>query len=854
MSAAELRQRLAQLEQENTKLKRINAALISRVEAGVGQDPSAFAAFSHAVTLAEQVRERTDALNTALAELKISHQALQEAKHQAETSHQHLLEAIDSISDAFVLFDAQGRIRLFNRHFAAFWQHSGHPIQIGSHLNDMQQAASSLQLIQESALLDGCQVYHLRDGRWLQMREKPTRDGGKVVLYTDISALKARENARRELALAEQAHKLQLTLDNLSQGVALINPQGLLELANQHFLRLGELPPLQAGESFLALMHEQAEYAALLQLALATGRAQEYPQAQGRMLELQVHPLPDQSLVVTHTDITERHQHSQTLKRNEAWIRLITDNVPALIAYVGADLRYRFTNKVYDEWYGRPRGSLYGQAIEQVHPQAQMRQLLPFIEQALRGRAVTFEIDEGRGEQLRHMRKSYVPNRNSQGQVDGFFVMIQDISKQRRTALELQQAYSHLEQRVKERTAELTTLNQQLRQEIHERAEAEVRLRDATRAAEQANQSKTKFLAAVSHDLLQPLNAARLFTGALAEKNLAEELRPLVHSTSNALEDVESLLGSLVDISKLDAGVVKADITHFHLSELLDHLAHEYQHLAQQQGLRLHFVPCSAIVRTDSQLLARILRNLLSNALRYTPTGRVLLGCRRLPDAIRIEVWDSGLGIPAHKLQDIFHEFERLQRPQNGQDKGLGLGLAIVDKISKVLGHRISVHSQLGRGSTFAVEVPVGQQAALSPQQHLPQPDNERLSGARIWLVDNDQTICTAMQQLLSGWGVELCWGLSAAELLAKGRGQRPQLLIADYHLDHGEQGLDAVSLIQQQLGCALPVLMITANHSQELKEQIRTQGYRLLHKPVKPLKLKLSLIHLLEQPAPAST
>src|SRR5690606_782725 len=231
---------------------------------------------------------------------------------------------------------------------------------------------------------------------------------------------------------------------------------------------------------------------------------------------------------------------------------------------------------------------------------------------------------------------------------------------------------------------------------------------------EQANLSKTKFLAAVSHDLLQPLNAARLFTSALQEQSFGPRAEGLVRSVSTSLDDVENLLGTLVDISKLDAGVIRPDVTAFDLRDLLNNIAREFRQMALAEGLQLDFVPSSAVVQSDSQLLARILRNFLTNAIRYTGKGRILLGCRRSGDDILIQVWDTGPGIPEDKLSEIFQEFKRI-RPAGAQpDKGLGLGLAIVDKISGILGHDVTVDSVEGKGSVFSVRVPCG---TLSPRR-----------------------------------------------------------------------------------------------------------------------------------------
>ncbi|MBV4454831.1 PAS domain-containing hybrid sensor histidine kinase/response regulator [Pseudomonas azadiae] len=542
---------------------------------------------------------------------------------------------------------------------------------------------------------------------------------------------------------------------------------------------------------------------------------------------------------------------AQKAQESERWIRLITDNVPALIGYLNADLVYEFTNKVYEQWYCWPRGMMLGQSLRQVHSEQHCRRLDAYVARALAGESVTFEFAETNiNNQERYMLRSYVPNMLSTGEVVGIFVLIRDITERRRTAEALHQAYQHLEQRVAQRTSELTSLNDQLLKEIDERRRMETRLREAKREAEQANLSKTKFLAAVSHDLLQPLNAARLFTSALLER----PSETLVRNVSNSLEDVENLLSTLVDISKLDAGVIKADIAPFALSELLDNLAVEYTQLARAEGLELHFIGCSALVRSDIQLLARILRNLLSNALRYTYKGRVVLGCRRQHQRVLIQVWDSGMGIAEERLEEIFQEFKRgdVQRPD--QDRGLGLGLAIVEKIAGILGHRISVKSWPGRGSVFSVEVPVSATAPKSvPTPCLSEPMLERLQGARVWVLDNDAAICAGMRTLLEGWGCRVVTALSEQDLARQVDNYHAEadLLIADYHLDNDQNGVDAVARINARRGSAIPALMITANYSNELKQQIRELGHTLMHKPVRPMKLKTAMSHLLGQTGP---
>lgn len=857
-ATADLQAQIAHLQHENRKLRRINEALIERVESGVTRGSDPYAAFQHSVVLAEQVRERTDALNQAMAELKAGNHLLGEARLRAETAHRHLIDAIESISDAFVLFDEQQRIVLFNSRFKAFWAHSRVRIIAGMRLGEVKRLMTANGLFSEETRGPGDEhvLYRLQNGRWLQVSERPTQEGGRVILFTDITDVKLSETVRREQAVAQKSHLLQRAVDNLSQGVAMVNAQGVLELWNRRFLELSGLAPVAAHRPFNEVIADSE-----LQLLTPTSRDSngrlihecEQRLSDGRVLEIRTHPLPTGGYVNTFTDITERYQHAEALSESERWIRLITDHVPALIAYLNADLVYEFTNKVYEQWYCWPRGVMLGQSLREAHSEQHYQRLEAYVARALAGESVTFEFAETNiNNQERYMLRSYVPNRLANGEVVGIFVLIRDITERRRTAEALHQAYQNLEQRVQERTAELTTLNDQLRREIDERSRVEVRLREAKQEAEQANLSKTKFLAAVSHDLLQPLNAARLFTSALLERREPVANAQLVRNVSNSLQDVENLLGTLVDISKLDAGVIKADIAPFALSELLENLAAEYAQVARSEGLELRFVPCSVLVRSDMQLLARILRNLLSNAIRYTPSGRVVLGCRRHRQCVSIQVWDSGIGIAEERLEEIFQEFKRgdVQRPD--QDRGLGLGLAIVEKIAGILGHRIQVRSWPGKGSMFAIDVPLSATAPKpQPCLDMSEPMLERLRGARVWVLDNDAAICAGMRTLLEGWGCLVVTALSEEDLARQVDSDHAEvdLLIADYHLDHDQNGVDAVARINARRATPIPAMMITANYSNELKQQIRERGYTLMHKPVRPMKLKTAMSHLLARP-----
>lgn len=424
-------------------------------------------------------------------------------------------------------------------------------------------------------------------------------------------------------------------------------------------------------------------------------------------------------------------------------------------------------------------------------------------------------------------------------------------------------AFEHavlLAEQVRERTEtlhrtldELGEVNRQLRDEIAVRVEAEQRLRESKREAEAANLSKTKFLAAVSHDLMQPLNAARLFTSALGEEAVPATSRRLVHNIGRSLQDVEALLGTLVDISRLDAGVLKPDVAAFRAADLLDVMAEEYRQIAASRGLTLHYVGSSAVIESDLALLARVVRNFLTNAIRYTRQGHLLLGCRRRPQGLEILVGDTGAGIAESQREAIFVEFQRAESGHDPQDRGLGLGLAIVDRIASMLDHPLRLASQPGRGSLFSVRVPYGRLHAAptrSPSS-ASSSQGDVLAGMRVWVIDNDPGICEGMAALLAGWGcrVRTATSLAAleADLESETDGETADVLLVDYHLDASSPDGLAVAAHLRHRHPALPVVVITANHDAAIKSLARQLGYGCLLKPLKPLRLRMKLVALLD-------
>ncbi|MEE9944264.1 MAG: ATP-binding protein [Pseudomonas asiatica] len=431
-----------------------------------------------------------------------------------------------------------------------------------------------------------------------------------------------------------------------------------------------------------------------------------------------------------------------------------------------------------------------------------------------------------------------------EGLVEGF---VADITERKLAQQRLQQLNDELEQRVAARTDELLEANRNLQQQIAERKQIARALRDARDAAETANRSKDKYLAAASHDLLQPLNAARLLISTLRERPLPEAEKVLVERTHQALEGAEDLLTDLLDISRLDQAAVKPDVALYRLDELFGPLVSEFRTVADAAGLKLRARIADYAISTDLRLMTRILRNFLSNACRYTDEGRILLGARRRGDHLRLEVWDTGRGIAADRLQAIFLEFNQLDVGRAADRKGVGLGLAIVERIAKILGYRIEVRSWPGRGSMFSIDVPIGEAMPLPIHQAAPQPGaGNPLPGRRLLVLDNEVSILESMGALLGQWGCEVVTATDQAGALLALQGRAPELILADFHLDHGVVGCEVVRHLREHFGAAIPAVIITADRSDQCRRSLNKLGAPMLNKPVKPGKLRAVLSQLL--------
>ncbi|WP_417320586.1 NahK/ErcS family hybrid sensor histidine kinase/response regulator [Emcibacter sp.] len=424
---------------------------------------------------------------------------------------------------------------------------------------------------------------------------------------------------------------------------------------------------------------------------------------------------------------------------------------------------------------------------------------------------------------------------------------------QQRDSFSLFQTAINLEKTVELRTRELKILNARLREELDVREKVEDALRIAKQQAEEANLSKTKFLATASHDLRQPLNAARLFLETL-ESETDDKNQETVMRISTSLDALDDLLGVLLNISQLDAGGIKPRFTHFRVQNLLDRIVPEYIKTGETRGLKVKMVPCAAVIYSDERLLETIIRNFLSNAVRYTKQGRILVGCRRRDNGIMICVHDTGIGIREDRLEAIFEEFTQVHEDRSIGTRGIGLGLSIVDRIARLLGLPVHVASTEQKGSRFAVTVPTGNEQDIRTGEidrpavsTLPE-----LAGSRVIVViDNDPQVLEGMQALLGSWGCQTVAEASAEACLVRliGNDQEPAMIIADYHLDGGLTGLDAATEVQAEFENSLPVLIITSDRDKDLADHIARQDIPLLYKPVKPARLSSLISHALSEP-----
>lgn len=426
----------------------------------------------------------------------------------------------------------------------------------------------------------------------------------------------------------------------------------------------------------------------------------------------------------------------------------------------------------------------------------------------------------------------------------GFLADISDVTLESR-------ATDLLEKRVRERTHELTEANRRLREQHEEQRRVEEELRLAKAEVEAAMSSKTRFLAAASHDLLQPINAAKLLISTMSESAAGTAIAPLVERLASSFGSMESLLHALLDLSRLESTGSALTPTEFCLGTLMRSVAEGQAMVAAKKGLRLDVVPCSVWVRSDRQYLMRSIQNLVVNAIQYTETGRVLMGCRRRGDRVELQVWDTGIGISEADQARIFDEFTRAGNVPPGS--GMGLGLSIVERTCLHLGHRLSVRSAPGRGSVFSIEIeavpprPDFAGAYAGPFAGATGPEGMAGEAAEgdlnliVLIVENDPEVLFATTQKLESWGASVLAAGSTAEavLLVEEIGMAPDIVLADYQLDGDDNGIAAIEALRRTTESPIPAIMITADQGEHLVQAGIAGDFTVLRKPVQLSRLR---------------
>lgn len=739
--------KIVMLEEEVARLVKVNNALMDRVERSNDMQGSAFSLFEAAISLEALVKEHTASLERALSNLAKVNAELAEANKVADAARVRLRDAIESIDEGFALFDANDRLILCNTAYRNMWPvvaaalEEGDPtfqeiIDLVANSEGMLGTSTapdrwaSERLVQHS-LADAAHVHALANGRWIQINELRTSEGGIVGIYTDITKVKADDARARAKELADRNLTLQALLDNLTEGVCLFDPKRNLTVWND------------ALHNLLGLGHHLGSHQ------------------------------------ISHTEFS-------TICRNKIVLEDDTflDWDAAQTSAAGAPHRCQAKGRIYEI------------------------RTLPL-------------------------------------QAGGLVISFDDVTDTLEARALLEQTAEALELRVQERTTDLITLNDRLLNEISDRRSIEKQLVSAKMAAERANQSKTRFIAAASHDLLQPLNASRLFVSALLNRRIALSTRALVNQTATALDSVEDLLEALLEISRLDAGAIQPEMKDFQINKLLATLQNEFLPLAERSGLRLDIDRSEYWINTDVRLLRRILQNLISNAIRYTETGSVTVSCWPTDGGLlMVDVIDTGIGILPEEHSRIFEEFRRLD--DSKAIPGKGLGLAIVQRACETLGYEIKLESELGHGAKFSLAVPLGIRQDTPAPEDAPTGRDRSLRNLNILVIDNEVQIQVGMSQLLATWGCTTVCASDLRSAISQASGLRPDVIIADYHLEANQTGDQIIRELHELFGNDIGAFVISADRSEAVHKALAMHKIPLLNKPVKPAQLRALLTQML--------
>jgi signal transduction histidine kinase/CheY-like chemotaxis protein len=674
-----------------------------------------------------------------------------------------------------------------------------------------------------------------------QVRER-THDLGRALdLLNDSNArlaeaTRAAETARQNLSNA---------IETVQEGFALFDREDQLVMCNSRFAM--HMPDVHAElQPGLAFPDYVARVSRSPHLALPEGEGP-LEWAQGRMrrhkdrhvifnvriagdhwVQVSEHRTADGGTVILQTDVTdiirsERHERGKLLDDQARVIRATLDHINQGVSIFDAEARLIGWNQRLGTLLSLPMGRLrIGASFEVLFSRfrAEMQFDAGMSIEALmdwtggNGSRPPLEFEVRRGEDL-------ILDAFAQGMPNGGFVLsFTDVTAERAALEALSRANETLEARVMERTLELE---------------------DALAHAERANASRSRFVAAASHDLLQPLSAAKLFISSIAGEGLEPGAQVALEKAQNALMSVEGILDALLDISKLESGKAAVSVGAVRLDRLLRTMSEEFTPIAAAKGLCLRVVPCGVLVESDPAYLRRILQNLIGNAIRYTSTGRVLVGARRRSGVVRLEVWDTGPGIPEEAQNDIFKEFHRLNARASASE-GMGLGLAIVERACALLGHPLGLRSEVGRGTCFMVQVPLSEAGESLPLPvEVPERRGGPVAAEKIaFLVENDADLRRALGLLLEKWGMTVLEATSGEEALAliEEIGILPDIFLVDQQLGDGITGIEFLSRIRAAHG-PVPARLITANRGWDVRAAATSAGVEVLYKPIDPRALE---------------
>ncbi|MFU8783462.1 PAS-domain containing protein [Aliidiomarina sp.] len=590
--------------------------------------------------------------------------------------------------------------------------------------------------------------------------------------------------------------------------------------------------PLNRHGAADTLFTDYAERAISGVLGAATARSLVNAALENRQLNLE-------EVVHFFDDTTQALQDQQSIMFSSL------ENLAQGISVVDRNLRLVVWNRRYLELFEYPDGM--------VQPGRPVADLIRY--NAERGECGVGEIGELVEKRIRYMKQGSPHRfirRRSDGRViemvgnplpsGGFVTSFTDVTEHIETQQALEDANIDLEARIRSRTDEVREINRELTEEIDRRREIEVALQAAKAEAEFANASKTRFLALASHDILQPLNAARLYLSAVDTESLSAKTKGLVHKVDNALDSTEHLLSALLSIAKMEQGAMQPQLKHIDLNTILGPLVPEYSVLAEQQDLQFTARLKNLTVYTDPTYLRRIIQNFLSNAIKYTQSGKVLLTVRKRGEHAELAVWDTGPGIPEQKHEEVFEAFIRLHQ---GSISGVGLGLSVAKRMAEQLECPLQIKSALGKGSRFSVLVPLGSAALVIPRVR-PERSNQAYSGLQILCVDDDPENLAALQALLSKWNCQTVQFSTPQDALSwAAENPPPDGALLDYQLaEHGD-GISLWQALQKIWQKQVPGALVTAVRDPELKAEARKLGLQYLAKPVKPAQLKALMQHM---------